>query len=240
METTTASGFENLSVAEMVIEKPWATQVFKKYNIDFCCGGNKNFFKTCEKLNLNAEQLISEINQAKFTGSQDIIRYSNWSTVLLCNFIVENHHTYVKNEIPEILRLLAKTSAAHSDENTELLLIHEQFNLLSEELLNHLEKEESVLFPLIQELSAKRISAEIFDKDQIKIPIELMEHEHELAGSLMKSIRSLSNNYMPPAHACPTFKATYLKLKDFDDDLMKHIHLENNILFKKVIEGELK
>ena len=65
------------------------------------------------------------------------------------------------------------------------------------------------------------------------MPISVMEHEHDVAGELVKSIRSLTDNYQPPSYACPTFQITYKMLREFDEDLMQHIHLENNILFPK-------
>jgi regulator of cell morphogenesis and NO signaling len=61
-----------------------------------------------------------------------------------------------------------------------------------------------------------------------------MEAEHEAAGDLMKSIRQLTNQYTIPRDACPTISLTYKKLEEFDQDLMQHIHVENNVLFERV------
>jgi regulator of cell morphogenesis and NO signaling len=75
------------------------------------------------------------------------------------------------------------------------------------------------------------------EKFHLSIPVKMMEHEHEEAGELMKSIHKLTSNYTPPTYACPTFKMTYLMLQQFETDLRQHIHIENNILFPKVKEG---
>lgn len=221
-----------LPVANLAIEYPASIHVFKKYNIDFCCGGKKTFEEVCNKMGLNSDSVLNELDALQDKPIEEHLRFTYWSIPFLIDYIIENHHSYVKNEIPEILRLLAKTVAAHGENDIELVTIHEKFNLLSEELLNHLEKEEKELFPWIKELirnvDLNPLSHEPYGK------LRLFEIEHEGAADIIKSIRFLSNNYTPPAHSCPTYIITYKKLKAFDEDLMTHIHLENNVLFNKV------
>jgi regulator of cell morphogenesis and NO signaling len=226
-----------LSVADLAIENPNAIQIFKKYNIDFCCGGKKKLIDVCNNLGLNVDQVLKEIDVVQDKTSEEHLRFNSWSPAFLADYIVANHHSYVKAAIPEILRLLTKTAAAHGEDDVELVTIQEKFNLLSEELLNHLEKEEQVLFPMIRNLNEALPDYVLSRKEIIHGPLNVMEAEHEVAGELIKSIRLLSNNYTPPVHACPTYIITYKKLKEFDDDLMKHIHLENNILFEKITDG---
>ena len=227
---------DQITVSQIAIENPEALCIFKKYNIDFCCGGNKSFEQVCREMHLDATQILREIELVKDKASEEHLRYTNWSATFLADYIVENHHQYVKAAIPEILRLLTKTAAAHGEDDVELVTIQEKFNLLSEELLNHMEKEEQVLFPMIRNLNMSLPEYETNCKAIMQGPLSVMEAEHESASALIKSIRFLSNSYTPPVHACPTYIITYKKLKAFDDDLMKHIHLENNILFKKVSE----
>jgi regulator of cell morphogenesis and NO signaling len=235
METETNNArLASATVATLAIENPHAIEIFKKYNIDFCCGGQRPFDQVCREMSLNPTQILEEIDLIKDKASEEHLRFNSWSAAFLTDYIVENHHQYVKSAIPELLRLLAKTAVAHGEEDVELVSIHEKFNLLSEELLNHLEKEEKVLFPMIKELKAQ---SEQVQQEMLQGPLSVMIAEHDTAGELIKSIRILSNNYTPPEHACPTYTIAFKKLKEFDNDLMKHIHLENNILFKKVNEG---
>lgn len=231
------AGIASATVAALAIENPHAIEIFKKYNIDFCCGGQRPFDQVCREMDLNAAQILEEIDLVQDKATEEHLRFNSWSAAFLTDYIVENHHQYVKSAIPELLRLLAKTAVAHGEEDVELISIHEKFNLLSEELLNHLEKEEKVLFPMIKELKAQTGRNENAQAETLETPIQVMLAEHDTAGELIQSIRFLSNNYTVPAHACPTYTITYKKLKEFDDDLMKHIHLENNILFKKVTES---
>ena len=122
----------------------------------------------------------------------------------------------------------------HGTEDASLLKVQEAFDRLSEELLAHMPKEEEILFPAIKKMERQQLFAhDSFQPSQLKMPITAMEHEHDAAGELIKSIRSLTNHYLPPAYACPTFQITCKMLEEFDKDLMQHIHLENNILFPK-------
>ena len=222
-----------MTVAEMAVAVPAALSVFNKYHIDYCCGGNRSLEDACVRMGLNPERIWEEISNSHVQQSAVPMRAELWSASLLADYIVQNHHDYVKNAIPEIEALLEKVCNAHGEDNIQLLNIRQDFADLAEELLNHMNKEELALFPAIKRLEAQGNSDHPL-ADNLKAPISMMEHEHNIAGDLVKSIRVLSNNYTVPEFACPTYRVTYQKLKEFDTDLMTHVHLENNILFKKV------
>lgn len=224
---------DSMTVAEMALAYPAALSVFNKYKIDFCCGGNRSLEEACIRVGLNPERIRKEILSSPAQESTIPMRADKWSASLLADYIVQNHHEYVRNAIHEIESLLEKVCAAHGEDNIELLNIQQDFTDLAEELLNHMGKEEMALFPAIKKLEAQNRSGHPL-ADTLRAPISMMEHEHTIAGDLMKSIRNLSHNYSVPEFACPTYRVTYQKLKEFDDDLMTHVHLENNILFKKV------
>lgn len=220
------------TVAQLAISHPAALGVFEKYNIDYCCGGHHSLEEACHKIGLSPAKIKQEIYQSMDDASQ-VLRTEKWSSSMLVDFIIQNHHSYVTNAIPEIQALLDKVCAAHGNDSCELLTVREDFLELAEELTSHMKKEEFVLFPAI-----KRLDAQSYDDHPlagaIQTPISAMEHEHALAGDLIKHIRSLTNNYTPPDFACPTYRITYKKLQEFDSDLMRHIHLENNILFERM------
>lgn len=225
------------TVADIALTFPNSLEILNRYNLDYCCGGKKFFTKVCERAGLDAESIWQEIQLCVANqGSDSRMRFDTWEAPLLIDFIVQHHHHYVRDSIPQIQALLDKVCHAHGDDSPFLVTVREEFNTLAKELLNHMPKEEEVLFPAIRKLFAN--SASEFEANmkhsQLKAPIIIMEDEHEIAGRLIKSIRSLTNHYTPPAYACPSFKMTYIMLHQFDNDLMQHIHLENNILFPKI------
>lgn len=221
------------TVAQLAISHPGALAVFTKYNIDFCCGGHRSLEDACRRIGLDPEKIKTEILLTPAKETSESLRPENWTSTLLIDYIVQNHHAYVKTAIPEIQALLDKVCDAHGKDRLELLEIRENFFALSEELMSHMQKEELVLFPAIKRLEAQN-NADHPLITIIQAPVDAMEHEHIIAGDLIKEIRSLSDNYTPPDFACPTFIITYKKLQQFDNDLMRHIHLENNILFERI------
>lgn len=224
-----------LTINDVTRQYPQSLSVFNKHGIDFCCGGKKNFFKVCEEANVDAFSVIEEIAGAKVAPGE--LRFKSWSPVFLSNYIIENHHSFVRQAIPELDALLDKVVARHGDTEPDLVRIRENFATLADELLPHLEKEEQVLFPAIAELFGDENERGVI-ANNINMPIAAMEDEHEHAGKIIKQIRVLTDNYTPPAYACPTFQLTYQKLDEFDQDLMQHIYLENSVLFNKCLVGQ--
>ena len=228
--------YEGASVAEIAILHPSAVPVFNKYHIDFCCGGKLEFKKACEKVGVNPDEVIHELIHSEANYLPGTIRFDTWDTSLLSDFIVQHHHTYVKKMIPVILELLERVCDAHGETRSELFTLKATFETLGNELMDHMGKEEQILFTGIKQLAnvsnTKYSDHSIFSS--LLVPITMMEDEHTQAGDLIKSIRMLTGNYTPPTEACPTYKVTYKRLEEFDQDLMQHIHLENNVLFVKV------
>lgn len=220
-----------LTVAQLAVSHPGALSVFTKYNIDYCCGGHRSIEDACIRIGLDPEKIKKEIYDASAADTTQTFRPEKFSSALLIDYIVQNHHAYVKGAIPELEYFLDKVCAAHGDDSPELIQIREIFKELADELLSHMTKEEMVLFPALKRLEEQRSDHPL--QASVVAPITQMEHEHDSAGDLVKSIRKLSGNYTPPDFACPTYKITFKKLQEFDNDLMRHIHLENNILFKR-------
>lgn len=228
--TTNAIGEDGITVAELAISHPGALAVFTKYNMDYCCGGQRSLKEACHRLGLDPKKIRAEIYDAPQHASGIHFHPETWSSALLIDYIVENHHAYVLKAIPELELLLDRVCERHGDERRELPEIRENFYELATELVSHLRKEESILFPAIKTLEREMEEGTPLYLDT---PVAAMEHEHATAGDLIKQIRSLTNNYTPPEFACTTFKITFQRLQEFDNDLMQHIHLENNILFRR-------
>ena len=221
------------TVAEMAVANPAVLPVFDKYKIDYCCGGHRSLEDACFRVGADVDQVRKELAIAGIGGLSQALRPERWTASLLIDFIIENHHEYVTDSIPEIHALLDKVCAAHGSDCEELLEIRHNFTELANELTDHMRKEEFVLFPAIKKLESQTLDDHPL-VDAIQMPIETMEHDHDVAGDLVKNIRKLSNDYTPPDFACPTFRITYKKLQEFDQDLMRHVHLENNILFARM------
>lgn len=219
-------------VGELAVTNPGGVAVFNKYHIDYCCGGKLSLYEACENAGVKPEVVIDELRTVAGSPAPGTFRFDTWDASLLIEFIIQHHHQYVKRSIPLLRELLAKVYEVHGDNHPELKAVQENFEKISQELQDHMKKEELVLFPAIRSMIGSQ-QDNSFSMD-IEEPMRMMEDEHELVGNLIKSVRVLTQNYTPPASACPTYRLTFARMKEFDEDLMQHIHLENNVLFEKV------
>lgn len=231
------------TVGNIVTEDYRTAGIFKKYKIDFCCNGNKNFGEVCETKKIDANSLIDELNLVKNSDQNTILDFQSWPLDLLTDYIEKKHHRYVEQRSPELQMYLSKLCRVHGDNHPELFKITELFNKSVGELAKHMKKEELILFPAIRKLVKMNYNNKI-EKDvklnSVSAPIQVMMSEHDTEGDRFREIAKLTDNYVPPADGCNTYRVTFSLLKEFEDDLHMHIHLENNILFPGAIELEDK
>ncbi len=228
------------TVAAVVTEDYRAADVFKKYGIDFCCGGKVSIKETCRKKNIDPAVLIDELSVIGNAVDPEH-DFAAWEADRLTHYIVDKHHRYVSSNLDLIRQYADKVALVHGVHHPEVKEIAVLFAKVADELATHMRKEEVVLFPYIEqlcEIKRKNLYAENPPFGTIENPIRNMEQEHDLAGDIMHRISELSDQYNPPSDACNTYRVLYAKLKEFEDDLHMHVHLENNILFPKALDLE--
>jgi regulator of cell morphogenesis and NO signaling len=232
---------ENSIIGELVAQNYRAASVFKKYDIDFCCQGNRTIQDACKAKNIDVSTVITNLKEVIKTTSENAINYLSWPIDLMADYIEKKHHRYVEDKIPEIKLYLDKICRVHGDRHPELLEINELFNVSAGELAAHMKKEELILFPFIRKMTkAKQENSKLEAPHfgTVENPIQMMMHEHTSEGERFRKIETLSNNYTPPEDACNTYRVAFALLKEFETDLHLHVHLENNILFPKALELE--
>lgn len=218
-------------------------EIFKKYGLDFCCGGKKTVKQACAEKGLDVTRIEQELQQPDKNPITRPLPYGDWSLDFLADCIVNTHHSYVKKSLPEIRGYAAKVAQVHGSSHPELPAVQQLVEEVARELTSHMLKEEKVLFPYIKDLVAadsneRPLQAAHFGT--VQNPINMMEMEHEMVGKKMEEIRMLTNNYTLPDDACASYNLLFRMLDEFENDLHIHIHLENNILFPKALEVEKK
>ncbi|MDP2336751.1 MAG: iron-sulfur cluster repair di-iron protein [Bacteroidota bacterium] len=228
----------NKSVGEIVKLDFRAADVFSSYGIDFCCGGKISLAEACVNGKCDETKVIGALDALKNQTGSAVHDFDSWNIGFLADYIQNTHHQYVSKAIPQILPLAQKVADVHGEHHSEVIRINELFQDLAEELLSHMQKEELILFPYIKELVASKSDGNCAGDScfgTVAGPISVMEQEHENAGVILKELFRLSDGYTVPDDACNTFRVLFGKMKEFEDDLHRHIHLENNILFPKAI-----
>ena len=231
------------TLGEIVAKDLRKAEVFKKYGLDFCCGGKKTVKEACAEKGLDVTKVEQELRTAdKNVSTSRPLPYNDWNLDFLADYIVNTHHSYVKKTIPDIRSYAEKVAKVHGAHHPELLKINKLAQEVCDEMSEHMVKEETVLFPYVKHLvKTQNGSYEKFDSlDTVKEPIDIAVTEHELVGNNMDEIREISNNFALPEDACASYAYLFKTLDEFEDDLHTHIHLENNILFPKALKLEKK
>ena len=216
------------TVGAIAAEHPLATRVFARHGIDFCCGGGRSLDEACAAKGLEAAAVLSEIHQELSANSRFSESWSEAPLGHLIDHILFAYHRSLWEELPRLSMMAAKVLEAHRDKDEKRLTeIVRVYGALRAELEPHMMKEEQVLFPMVR--SGQGVMAQG--------PISVMEYEHESAGAALRRLRELTDDYAVPAEACTTWRALWHGLAALETALHEHIHLENNVLFPRALEG---
>ncbi|MGL2967212.1 iron-sulfur cluster repair di-iron protein [Flavobacterium sp. XGLA_31] len=227
---------EHPTVGELVAQDFRTAAVFSKYGIDFCCKGHKTLTEACAKKGLDADLIQDEIDVVLASKSDLGVDFVSWPVDLLIDYIEKTHHRYVEEKSTSLLFFLDKLCKVHGQRHPELFEIATHFRICAGELAQHMKKEELILFPFVKKMYyalKDNSSMEQPHFGTVDNPIAMMREEHENEGERFRKIAALTDEYTPPADACETYRVTFAMLQEFERDLHKHIHLENNIVFPK-------
>ncbi len=238
--TKRKTGENEETLGELAAKDLRKAQVFKKYGLDFCCGGKRTVKEACKSKGLDVTKVEKELQQIETLAGLNIkpLPFNDWNLDFLCDYIVNTHHSYVLKSLPDLLFYANKVARVHGERHAELIKINELVVAINAELQSHMIKEEKVLFPYIKELVKSTQENHQAAFGTVKNPINMMEMEHEAVGEMLAEIRTLTNSYSLPVDACASYGVLYRLLEEFEEDLHTHIHLENNILFPKAIDLE--
>lgn len=221
----------NITLGELVNEKPASVTLLERLRLDYCCGGGQTLAEACARRGLDEHTVCAVLEAFDETSVQPLAREEfDWrraSLGELCDHIVECHHEGLRRELPRIEELLATVVRIHGPSHAGLLDLQRVFAGLSEELLPHLESEERVLFPAARGLEV--------DGAPVDEPwLEKHEHDHEHVGDSLTALRELTSDYRTDSALCSTHRALLGALQSLERDLHQHVHEENNVLFPRI------
>ncbi len=221
------------TLASIVTKHHQAVPVLEKYDLDFCCKGKRTLAEACTEKGLSIEEIMKELEATANAEKNSSMPFSEMSAEQLIGYILIHHHFYLKQSMPTIADHLTKVATKHGDRFPYMVEVLQLFLHLKNEMTLHMQKEEVILFPRVKEVESfyHFKQKKNLDSSYIFGPVGVMEGEHDEAGAILNKIRELTNNYSIPEGACTTFTVVLAELKEFEEDLHRHVHLENNILF---------
>jgi regulator of cell morphogenesis and NO signaling len=226
-------------VREIATAIPTAIPVLEQLGIDYCCGGQHTLAEACSTHNIAVARALDELERLQKEQGASVAP-SHWLHAPLnelTEHIVQKHHAFTRNQLKLIDDLMAKVEQRHGAEHVEVFQLGKAIAVFGSELRHHAECEEANLFPFIAGLeTGQKKDLPAPAKGSVKMPITRMMADHDQTGEELQTLRKLTDNYTPPAYACPTWQALYRAIEELDADLHTHIHLENNILFPRALE----
>lgn len=214
--------FHNTPLATIAQEIPGATAIFNHYQLSFCCGGKHTLKEAVHKANLSLDEVTAELDKLHLTANE-AADWQNASDQELINHLLDRYHQVHRKQLAELYRLAERVETVHGDHPHCPLGLASHIKLMAHALEDHMQKEEQILFPILANGQGQMATG----------PIRVMRQDHEHHGEDVAKIDELTNNITVPTGACNTWQALYLGLNSFKADLLKHIELENNILFAR-------
>ena len=206
---------------------PGATGVFREHKLDFCCGGNVALGDALAEKGIDPQPVVAALETLanEPNAEQDWNRATNDQ---LIDHLLSRFHARHREQLPELIQLAARVEHVHGERPECPVGLAALLHAMRQELESHMMKEEQILFPTIKQGMGAQATG----------PVTVMRMEHDQHAAALDKLASLTNDITPPQGACNTWRALYRGLNQLRDDLMTHIHLENNILFARAV-GEI-
>lgn len=220
----------DLTINDIIKQYPFAIDILEKRGIPYYKFG----YKKLTELDQDTELIIKEIRLYK-QPLVNPLRTDRWSISFTIDYIENNHHKYVRDTLPELETMIDHLVIAHSDAQPQLPMIKEKFSEFKNELLEHMNDEDNIVFPSYKKLEFALEEGKLEEIKDFDDAINWMEEDHILTGTSLKSLRNFCNNYIAPSDSSPGFKILFEEMMKFETDMHFHMHLENNILFTKVV-----
>ncbi len=213
-------------VAEIVTDIPLSADIFRKYGIDFCCGGNISINEAVKNKKVDAETLIDEINELP-NHDQGNINVKYLDAPSLIQYIQSRYHETMREEFKNLSPYVTKVAKVHGPNHPFLIQLQDLYRQYRDGMLEHMAQEDEHDFPALIKLSRGE------QVDHSSDIIQSLVDDHTQTGQLLEDMRELTNQYQPPSEACQTWRLVYHRLENLERETHEHVHLENHVLFNK-------
>ena len=217
-------------VADIAAHHPRSIEVFERHGIDFCCGGRRPLGEACREHGAAVEAVAAEIAEAAAREVPEDRVFTDAPLGALLDHIVSRYHAALREDLPRLGRMADKVAKVHGERHPELSELARVYRVLRDELLPHLGVEEERVFPALRQLAESGTEGA-----EVRAALHALEEEHDRAGAALARLRFLSHGFAVPDDACTTYRALYEGLLRFERELHEHVHLENNVLFPRVV-----
>ena len=239
---TRMENIDKKPVGQIVAEDYRTYPVFESHKIDYYNKGKRSLLEVADEHKIDLQTLKNEIAKKKESPSEEDDNFNSWVLDALSEYIVKTYHRYADQQIQVIKPALEKACQDYGERHPWLPEIKKLFDAAAGGIAVHQKKEELILFPFIRKMAdAKKNNKEFVRPSatkSVESPVDMLTHEHYQQSELFQKIAEISQNYILPDGVDGSIKDSLHLLKEFEINLHKHLHLENNILFPKALKLE--
>ena len=220
------------TVGFIVTQNTDAATVFNIYGIDYYVNGEMTLEDACIENNIPIVNVFEDLWVLQNPETEH--NFAEMDIVRLSTYILRHHHKFTEKKVTFIKHSLSKLVGLFGEGYPDLLEIRKAFDALSLYLTVHMKHEEFIVFPYIHKLARDR-GHRVNTFQAIERPISAMKEDHDYEVLALKKIGALTNNYRAPGKSDYAIAVTFAAMKELEEDLKMHMHLENNLLFPKAI-----
>lgn len=227
--------YDNEKVSDIVRTDYRTADVFKEYGINYCCAGNLPLREVCLQKNIAHEELVTKLNQASQAINLPVdLQFHKWKTDFLVDYIVNVHHAYLRQAMPQLGRDLEHFLQHHRNKYPyfeDMVTIYSAIHIL---MTSEYEEQEEILFPYIKQINSayqrKEPYGGLFVRT-LRKPMNRTRDDIKKLEEHLTSLRQITGNYRVQEKACTGYNILMKRLNELDNQLVLHKHIENNILF---------
>jgi regulator of cell morphogenesis and NO signaling len=205
------------ALGQIAVQLPGATAVFRRLKLDFCCAGQVSLKQAAADKELDVRAVLAELSSLQCPAALPGVTAPRE----LIDHILTRYHAVHRVQLPELIAMAQRVEAVHRENPLVPAGLGALLETMQAELLSHMKKEEAILFPLLKSGGNPFVNQ----------PISMMRSEHVDHGAMLEKLANLTQDATPPPEACNTWRALYAGIAQLSEDLVNHIHLENNVLF---------
>lgn len=228
------------TIGQLVAASPARAGLFEKLGIDYCCGGKQPIEDACRAKGLDPDtvlRMLEAVDAAAGAHANTAPDPAAMTLTDLCQHIEQTHHAYLRSELPRLFELTRRVATRHGRRNPKLVELHRAFAAFQEELVEHMRKEEWIVFPMIRALEGSGEKPQCHCST-LPNPIRKMHADHDAAGSALATFNALTDGYRVPEDACNSYRIMLESLARLEQDMHRHVYKENNVLFPRALELE--
>lgn len=221
-------------ISNLVLDNPYVSLMLEHFEIDFPLQ-EKTIEQLCQEYKINIKLFLTLSNL--YCGIPEKLgnQYSFGDILTIINYLKKSHQYYTEEIYPNILHIIKQMRSLNDLE--EMKWVEKFFNEYFDEVTEHLDYENRIVFPYIIGLNDQILnSREPFSP--VKYSVEQYKEHHNDIEEKLSDLKKLLIKYLPQKKDQTMRRKLLHSLFELEYDLNIHSQIEDFILIPLVAQME--